>query len=95
MGEVIYGAFIRQREETIAIKSPKRRTLLNADWLWKFKGWAYQLPSTNLPARWEKEIAGVLVWAYEIELIGRYGRYTFERRSDAHASRWGAGGLHI
>ena len=91
MGEVIYGAFIRQREETIAIKSPKRRTLLNADWLWKFKGWAYQVPSTNLPARWEKEVAGVVVWAYECELNGRYGRYTFERRSDAHVSRWRAG----
>ena len=91
MGEVIYGAFTRQRKETIAIVSPKRRTLLNADWLWKFKGWAYQLPSTNLPARWEKEIAGVLVWAYILELKGPYGRYTFERRSGAHASRWGAG----
>ena len=91
MGEVIYGAFTRQRKETIAIVSPKRRTLLNADWLWKFKGWAYQLPSTNLPARREKEIAGVLVWAYILELKGPYGRYTFERRSDAHVSRWGAG----
>jgi hypothetical protein len=91
MGEVIYGAFTRQRKETIAIVSPKRRTLLNADWLWKFKGWAYQLPSTNLPARWEKEIAGVLVWAYILELKGCYGRYTFERCSGAHVSRWGAG----
>ena len=72
MGEGIYGAFTRQRKETIAIVSPKQRTLLSADWLWEFKGWTYQLPATNLPSRWEKEIAGVVVWAYILELSGRY-----------------------
>ena len=90
MGEVIYGVFTAQRDTPDKIRSPKRRTLFNANWLWEFKGWTYQLPATNLPGRWEKEIAGAVVWAYEIELIGRYGRYTFERCSDAHVSRLGA-----
>ena len=88
MGEVIYGVFAAERDTPDNIRSPKRRTLLNADWLWEFKGWTYQLPATNLPGRWEKEIAGVVVWAYDSELRGRYGRYTFERRTDAHERRW-------
>ena len=88
MGEVIYGAFTAEQVTPEKIGSPKQRTLLNADWLWEFKGWTYKLPHTNLPRRWEKEIAGVVVWAYILELEGRYGRYTFERRSDAHARRW-------
>ena len=71
MGEVIYGAFASRTKHTGGIRSPKQRTLLNPDLLWRHKGWAYQLPSTNLPARWEKEIAGVVVWAYILELKGR------------------------
>ena len=88
MGEVIYGAFASRAKHTGGIRSPKQRTLLNADLLWQHKGCAYQLPSTNLPARWEKEIAGVVVWAYILELKGSYGHYAFERRSDAHLRRW-------
>ena len=87
MGEVIYGVFTAERDTPNKIRPPKRRTLLNADWLWELKGWTYQLPATNLPGRWEKKIAGVVVWAYILELNGRYGRYTFERRSDAHDRR--------
>jgi hypothetical protein len=87
MGEVIYGVFTAPHDTRDKIISAKQRTLLNADWLWKLKGWTYQLPATNLPKRWEKEIAGVVVWAYILELNGRYGRYTFERRSDAHDRR--------
>ena len=87
MGEVIYGVFTVGRDTPDKIRSPKQRMLLNADWLWEFKGWTYQLPATNLPGRWEKKIAGVVVWAYILELYGRYGRYTFERRSDAHDRR--------
>ena len=60
MGKVIYRAFASRTKHTGGIRSPKQRTLLNADLLWRHKGWAYQPPSTNLPARWEKEIAGVL-----------------------------------
>ena len=88
MGEVIYGAFASRTKHTGGIRSPKQRTLLNADLLWRHKGWAYQPPSTNFSARWEKEIAGVDVWAYIIELKRRYGHYAFERRSDAHSRRW-------
>ena len=88
MGKVIYRAFASRTKHTGGIRSPKQRTLLNPDLLWRHKGWAYQLPSTNLPARWEKEIAGVVVWAYILELKGRYGHYAFERRSDAHSRRW-------
>ncbi len=63
MGKVIYRAFASRTKHTGGIRSPKQRTLLNADLLWRHKGWAYQPPSTNLPARWEKEIAGLVVWA--------------------------------
>ena len=63
MGKVIYRAFASRTKHTGGIRSPKQRTLLNADLLWRHKGWAYQPPSTNLPAHWEKEIAGVVVWA--------------------------------
>lgn len=87
MGEVIYGVFTVGRDTTDKIRSPKRRRLLNADWLWELRGWTYRLPATNLPGRWEKEIAGVVVWAHILELKGRYGGYTFERRSDAMADR--------
>ena len=88
MGEVIYGAFETGRDASDKVRSPKQRTLLNAVWLWELKGWTYQLPATNLPGRWEKEISGSIVWAYKLEQRGRYGKYTFERRSDAHKSRW-------
>ena len=88
MGEVIYGAFASRTKHTGGIRSPKQRTLLNPDLLWRHKGWASQPPSTNLPARWEKEIAEVVVWAYILEPKGRYVHYTFERRSDAHSRRW-------
>ena len=88
MGKVIYRAFASRTKHTGGIRSPKQRTLLNADLLWRHKGWAYQPPSTNLPARWEKEIAGVVVWAQIFELKGLYGHYAFDRRSDAHSRRW-------
>ena len=61
MGKVIYRAFASRTKHTGGIRSPKQRTLLNADLLWRHKGWAYQPPSTNLPAHWEKEIAEVVV----------------------------------
>ena len=78
-------------EELIIPKSNdpsiKQRILLN-DWeLWEDKGWTYKLPQTNLPSRWEKEIAGVVVWAYICELKGCFGRYTFQKRSDAIVGR--------
>ena len=63
MGKVIYRAFASLTKHKGGIRSPKQRTPPNADLLWRHKGWAYQPPSTNLPARWEKEIAGVVVWA--------------------------------
>ena len=88
MGDVIYGVFAAELDTPDKIRAPKQRKLLNADWLWEFKGWTYKLPYTNLPRRWEKEIAGVVVWAYILELKGRYGRYTFERRSGAIVDRW-------
>jgi hypothetical protein len=88
MGEVIYASFASKCADPDRSRSAKKRTLLNAEWLWEFKGWTYKLPHANLPRRWEKEIAGVVVWAYILELKGRYGRYTFERRSDAFADRW-------
>ena len=68
----------------------KQRILLNDENLWESKGWTYKLPLTNLPSRWVKEIGGAVVWAYICELKGRYGRYTFQRRSDAISDRWKA-----
>ena len=88
MGKVIYRAFASLTKHKGGIRSPKQRTPPNADLLWRHKGWAYQPPSTNLPAHWEKEIAGVVVWTYILEPKGRYGHYAFERRSDAHSRRW-------
>jgi hypothetical protein len=87
MGEVIYGAFSKEIGTEDRIRPPKKRRLLNADWLWESKGWTYKLPHTNLPRRWEKEIAGGVIWAYVLERKGPYGRYTFEKRADAHERR--------
>jgi hypothetical protein len=68
--------------------SIKQRILLNDEIFWESKGWAYKLPHTNLPSHWEKEISGTVVWAYICELKGQYGRYTFQRRSEAISDRW-------